>query len=137
MAHLALIGLENERTQMDYKWWTAQPVLEVTVEGGIETREEAFDLAQSMVAQIEQSGYKHLIVILDLTSLGQSPSGAALLGGNLPKTYKIEHMVLINAPHLLRLATMPIFKLRNKLHFVTSSDEAYRKTNDLLKRLPK
>jgi hypothetical protein len=79
---------------MNYRWWEGQPVLEVNVTGGISNREEAFELAKSMVDQIESSGYRQVVVILDLTELGRSPSAAALIGGNLPETLKIEHLVM-------------------------------------------
>jgi hypothetical protein len=123
--------------RLEHKWWEGRPVLEVTVEGGISTREEAFTLADTIVTQIEQSVYRHVIVILDLTSLGGSPSGATLIGGNLPKTLKIEHLIMVNAPSLLKVVTMPLFMLRNKLHYVESRAEANKKANDLMPRLPK
>jgi len=117
-------------------WWPDKPVLEVKVEGNITSREQAFTLSEEVVNQIEASGYQHVIVILDLTPLGQSPTGAALLGGNLPKTYKIEHLILVNAPGVLRIATIPLFQLRNKLHFVDSEVVAHDKAVQLLARLP-
>ena len=122
---------------MEPKWWPNQPVLEVKIEGNITDREQAFGITKQMVDDIESSKYSHVIVILDLTALGQSPSGAALLAGNLPQTYKIEHLVMINAPSLFRVATMPLFHLRNKLHYVSSQSEANEKARDLLPRLPK
>ncbi len=120
---------------MEPKWWPNQPVLEVKIEGNITDREQAFGITKQMVDDIESSKYSHVIVILDLTALGQSPSGAALLAGNLPQTYKIEHLVMINAPSLFRVATMPLFHLRNKLHYVGSQSEANKKANDLLPKL--
>ncbi len=120
---------------MEPKWWPNQPVLEVKIEGNITDREQAFGITKQMVDDIESSKYSHVIVILDLTALGQSPSGAALLAGNLPQTYKIEHLVMINAPSLFRVATMPLFHLRNKLHYVGSQAEANKKANELLPKL--
>jgi hypothetical protein len=122
---------------MQHQWWPNQPVLEVKIEGNIADRDQAFSVTKQMVDDIESSKYRHVIVILDLTALGQSPSAAALLAGNLPQTYKIEHLVMINAPSLFRVATMPLFTLRNKLHYVGSDSEANKKANELLPRLPK
>jgi hypothetical protein len=120
---------------MEHKWWPNQPVLEVKIEGNIADRDQAFGFTKQMVDAIEALPYRHVIVILDLTALGQSPSGAALLAGNLPQTYKIEHLVMINAPGLFKVATMPLFHLRNKLHYVSSQSEATAKANALLPRL--
>ena len=120
---------------MDYQWWEGQPVLEVNVKGGISNRDEAFNLAKSMVDQIEQSGYPHVIVILDLSDLGRSPSAAALIGGNLPETLKIEHLVMVNAPGIFRIVTMPFRHLRNKLHFVSSQADAAEKARSLLPKV--
>ncbi|MEP7289025.1 MAG: hypothetical protein ABI947_24995 [Chloroflexota bacterium] len=120
---------------MEHQWWPGQPVLEVNVQGSIANREQAYALSKSMVDQIEGSNYKHVIVILDLTALGQSPSAAALLGGNLPETLKIEHLVMINAPGLFRFATMPLVHLRHKLHFVNSAAAAKAKATELLPKL--
>ena len=122
---------------MDYQWWPGQPVFEVSVTGGVANREQAFNLAKTMVDQIEGSGYPHVIVILDLSDLGQSPSAAALLGGALPETPKIEHMILINAPLLMRLAASAFVHLRDKLHFVKNRSQADAKAQTLLFRLPK
>ena len=120
---------------MQHKWWPDQPVLEVKIEGSIADRDQALGITKQMVDDIEASKYQHVIVILDLTALGQSPSAAALLAGNLPQTYKIEHLVMINAPGLFKVATMPLFSLRNKLHYVSSQSEATTKANALLPRL--
>ena len=121
---------------MEHEWWPDKPVLEVKVEGKIDNREQAFALSAQVVDQIEKSMYKHVIVVLDLTALGQSPTGAALLGGNLPRTHKIEHLVMINAPAVLRIATVPLFKLRHKLHFVDGGTAAHDKAIQLLAKLP-
>lgn len=122
---------------MENRWWPGQPVLEVTVNGTIANREQAFALTKSMVDSIEASDYEHVIVILDLTQLGQSPSAATLLGGSLPETYKIEHLVMINAPMLLRMAAGALIQLRNKLHFVGNANAAKAKATELLPRLPR
>lgn len=121
---------------MENQWWADQPVLEVKVTGGISSREQAYQLTKSMVDDIETSAYPHVIVILDLSSLGQSPSAAALLGGNLPETLKIEHLVLIKAPFLFKMAAMPFAHLRDKLHFVDNPAQAKAKATQLLPRLP-
>lgn len=122
---------------MHHEWWPDQPVLEVEMSGSIATRDQAYQLTKSMVDEIEASGYPHVIVILDLTALGQSPSASSLLAGSLPETMKIEHLVMINAPQLFRLAAMPFFHLRNKLHFVDGETAAQAKAKSLLPRLPK
>ena len=122
---------------MRHEWWPAQPVLEVEVNGAISTRAQAYELTKTMVDDIEQSGYPHVVVILDLTSLGQSPSATTLLAGSLPETLKIEHLVMVNAPQLFRLAAMPFIHLRNKLHFVSSLSAGRAKATDLLVRLPR
>ncbi len=121
---------------MQHQWWPDQPVLEVAVQGSISNRDEAYQFTKSMVDQIEASHYRHVIVILNLTALGSSPSAAALLAGNLPETLKIEHLIMIGAPMLFRLAAMPFAHLRNKIHFVGSESEAKTKANQLLPRLP-
>ncbi|MHB8626954.1 MAG: hypothetical protein ACYDBJ_22245 [Aggregatilineales bacterium] len=116
-------------------WWPGQPVLNVQVQGTIANRDQAYTLAQSMVGALEASAYAHVIVILDLTALGGSPSAAILLGGNLPPTNRIEHLVLINAPGMFRMAALGMIHLRNKLHFVGNAADAKRKATELLARL--
>jgi hypothetical protein len=123
--------------QSQQSWWPEQPVLNVTVTGTITNRDQAYSLAQSMVRQLEASAYAHIIVILDMTALGGSPSAAVLLGGSLPPTNKIEHLVLIKAPGMFRMAALGMIHLRNKLHFVGSSEDAKRKATELLPRLPR
>jgi hypothetical protein len=123
--------------QSQQSWWPGQPVLNVTVTGSIANRDQAFALAKSMVDELEASAYKHAIVILDMTALGGSPSAAVLLGGSLPPTNKIEHLVMINAPGMFRMATMGMFHLRGKLHFVGNTAEAKQKATELLPRLPR
>jgi len=122
---------------IEHAWWLNQPVLEVRVNGAITTREEAYALTQGMVTEIESVSYPHVIVILDLSGLVNSPAAGGLLAGSLPQTYKIEHLVMINAPGMLRMATMPLIQLRNKLHFLGNSVDAKRKVTELLPRLPK
>lgn len=122
---------------IEHSWWPEQPVLAVTVKGAITTRDEALALTQRMVTEIERASYAHVIVILDLTGLVNSPAAGALLAGSLPQTFKIEHLVLVNAPGMLRMATMPLIQLRNKLHFLGSIADARRKATELLPRLPK
>jgi|GEM_PF-1133030 len=122
---------------MENQWWQGQPVLEVAVGGNITTREQAFTLSKTIVDDIEASHYPHVIVILDLSKLGQSPNAASLIGGNLPQTNKIEHLVMINAPMLFRMATMPLVHLRDKLHFLGNPAAAKVKAQELLPRLPK
>ncbi len=117
---------------MAHQWWPNQPVLEVSVNGNIANRDQAHAITKSMVDDIEASHYRHVIVILDLSALGSSPSATALLAGNLPETMKIEHLIMVNAPGLFRLATMPFVHLRNKIHFVRSSKEAMEKADALL-----
>ena len=121
---------------MENRWWPDQPVLEVRVAGSITTREQAVALTKSMVDSIEASHYAHVIVILDLSALGQSPSAATLLGGNLPETNKIEHLVLINAPFLFRMAGSAVPTLRGKLHFEGNDPAAQAKARSLLPKLP-
>ena len=123
--------------QSQQSWWPGQPVLNVTVTGTIANRDQAYTLAQSMVGALESSEFKHVIVILDLTALGGSPSAAVLLGGSLPPTNKIEHLVLINAPGMFRMAALGMIHLRNKLHFVGNAADAIRKASELLPRLPR
>src|SRR5262245_20222577 len=122
---------------MEHEWWPDQPVLDVAVKGSIANRDQAYQFTKSMVDEIEASRYRHVVVILDLSDLGKSPSAAALVAGNLPETLKIEHLILIRASMLFRLAAMPFAQLRNKIHFVGSHDEANTKANQLLARLPK
>jgi hypothetical protein len=122
---------------LHHEWWPEQPVLHITINGSITQREQAFALATLIVDSIEASGYAHVIVILDMTALGQSPSATALLAGNLPETMKIEHLVMINAPGMFRMATMPLLHLRHKLHYVTAAAAATTKAQELLPRLPK
>lgn len=122
--------------QSQQSWWPGQPVLSVTVIGTITNRDQAYTLAQAMVGALEASAYAHVIVILDLTALGGSPSAAVLLGGSLPPTNKIEHLVLINAPGMFRMAAMGMLHLRGKLHFVGNAADAKRKATELLPRLP-
>lgn len=121
--------------QSELSWWNNQPVLAVKVANNIANREQAYKVAQAMIGQLEASDYKQVVVILDLTALGQSPSAAVLLGGNFPKTDKIEHLIMINASWFVRLATMPMLELRNKLHFVSTPKEAQDKANELLLKL--
>jgi hypothetical protein len=121
---------------VEYRWWPNQPVLTVTLRGGISNREQAYALAKTIVDQIEGSGYPHVIVILDLTDLASSPAAAALLAGAIPETLKIEHLIMIKAPGLLRLATLPLIQLRGKLHFVDSAEAANSKSSELLPKLP-
>ncbi len=122
---------------MDNQWWPGQPVLQVMVDGKIENRDQALALTKSMVDDIEASNYAHVIVILDLSALGGSPSAAALLGGNLPETFKIEHLVMVRAPFLLRMAGAGFPQLRGKLHFVDNAAAARTKATELLPKLPK
>jgi hypothetical protein len=122
---------------MEHQWWPDQPVLEVAVQGSIANRDDAYQFTKSMVDEIEGSPYRHVVVILDLSALGNSPSAAALLAGNLPETLKIEHLILIRASMLFKLAAMPFAQLRNKIHFVGSQNEAKAKADQLLSRLPK
>ena len=122
---------------IEHAWWPDQPVLDVRVNGAITTREQALALTQGMVNEIEAVAYVHVIVILDLSGLVNSPAAGALLAGSLPQTYKIEHLIMINAPGMLRMATMPLIQLRNKLHFMGSMADARRKATELLPRLPK
>jgi hypothetical protein len=117
-------------------WWQDEPVLEVTLNGSIENREQAFRLTQVIVNAIEASPYQHVVVILDLSKLGQSPTAASLLAGNIPETLKIEHLVMINAPLLIRMAVTPFVHLRGKLHFEGSARAAEQKAEALRKRLP-
>lgn len=116
-------------------WWQDEPVLEVQLNGSIEHREHAFKLTQVIVNAIEASSYQKVIVILDLTAMGQSPSAATLLAGNIPETFKIEHLVMVNAPMLIRMAVMPLVHLRGKLHFEGSPRAAEQKAELLIKRL--
>ena len=122
---------------IEHAWWPDEPVLDVRVNGAITTREQALALTQGMVNEIEAVAYVHVIVILDLSGLVNSPAAGALLAGSLPQTYKIEHLIMINAPGMLRMATMPLIQLRNKLHFMGSMADARRKATELLPRLPK
>jgi hypothetical protein len=122
---------------MEHEWWPGQPVLEVAVKGAIANREQAYQFTKSLVDEIEASAYRHVVVILDLSALGSSPSAAALLAGNLPETMKIEYLIMVRAPMLFRLAAMPFAELRNKIHFVGSQSEAKTKADDLLARLPR
>ena len=122
---------------IEHAWWPNQPVLEVKVNGSITTREQALALTKGMVDEIEAAVYNHVIVILDLSGLVNSPAAGGLLAGSLPQTYKIEHLVMINAPGMLRMATMPLIQLRNKLHFLGNTADAKRKATELLPRLPK
>jgi len=123
---------------MEYKWWPDQKaVLEVAVEGEIKTRDQAFEMAKGIVDQIEASTFPHVILVWDLSKMGNAPSAAALLGGALPKTNKIEHLVMVNAPGGFKLAAMPLFHLRHKLHFVDTGAQASAKARELLPKLPK
>lgn len=122
---------------MNYNWWAEQkPVLEVAVEGAITSRDQAFTMAKGIVDQIESSTFPHVVLIWDLSKMGNAPSAAALLGGALPQTNKIEHLVMINAPMAFKLAAMPMFHLRNKLHFVDNAAQATAKARELLPKLP-
>jgi hypothetical protein len=76
-------------------WWPDKPVLEMTVRGSITDRTQAFALAEGIVDQIESTKYSHVILVLDLNELGRSPSAAVLLGGALPETNRIEHLVMM------------------------------------------
>jgi hypothetical protein len=121
---------------MKYHWWREQPVLEIIIDTTINTRDEAYQISKLMVDQIEESGYPHVIVILDLSPLKSAPSATTLLSGSLPETLKIEHLILVNAPTLFRFAVLPFAHLRDKIHFVSSSDLAHEKTFALLPQLP-
>lgn len=116
-------------------WWQDQPVLEVKVNGSIENRDQAYQLTKTIVDAIEASNYKQIVVTLDLTALGQSPSTATLLAGNIPETFKIQHLVFVNAPMLIRMAVVPLLHLRGKLHFEGSAAGAERKAESLLKAI--
>jgi hypothetical protein len=122
---------------VENQWWSGQPVLQVTVSGKIDNRDQALALTKSMVDDIEASSYAHVIVILDLTALGGSPSAAVLLGGSLPQTYKIEQLVMVKAPFLFRMAGAGFPQLRGKLHFVDQVSDARTKATELLSKLPK
>ncbi len=121
---------------MNYQWWAGQPVFEIHAQGNIQTREEALKLTKTMVDAIEASSYMHVVVLLDLTGLGQSPATAALLSGSLPATDKIEHLILVNAPMLMRMAAMPFVQLRDKIHFVSSFSDAQSQARTLAAQLP-
>jgi hypothetical protein len=116
-------------------WWQDEPVLEVKLNGSIENRDQAFRLTQVIVNAIEGSSYQKVIVILDLSALGKSPSAAALLAGNIPETFKIEHLVMVNAPMLIKMAVMPFVHLRGKLHFESNQRAAEQKAESLRKRI--
>lgn len=118
-----------------YHWWPNQPVLEVHLTGAIDNREQAYSVASTVVREIEASVYPHVVVILDLTALKKSPSAVALLAGSLPETIRIEHLILIGAPALARIATLPFKDLREKIHFVSRADTPSL-ASQLLPRLP-
>lgn len=119
-----------------HSWWPEKPVLELPVVGSIASREQALATTQAMVDDIEASSYKHVIVILDLSKMERSPSATALLAGALPKTDKIEHLVIVGAPFLFKMAAAPLVHLRNKIHFVDNAEAGRSKATGLISKLP-
>jgi hypothetical protein len=116
-------------------WWPEKPVLEARISGAIKDRNEALDNVKTMVAQLEQCPYQQVIVVIDLSELGNSPSAGALLATSLPQTNRIAHLVFIKTPPLFRMAALPLLHLRDRLHFMDNATAAKDKIAQLLPKL--